>query len=777
MKSCCDDAAKSDSLVDKSTALSMALVGNPNSGKTTLFNHLTGSRQRTGNWAGVTVERKEGEFDYQNKHYHVVDLPGTYSLGLEKTSVDEKIARQFVAEHPDFLYLNIVDASTLQRGLYLTAQLRELGVPTIVVLNMMDIAEKRGMSIDIDLLSQQLDCPVVAISLKQPDTLEALYKAIAELDLNSATQRDIDYHPSIEAALKHLSQHSSLPRPQQLEQLLTANNHQVTREKIEAETGEEIDFLLADSRFEQAMLVAKKVVKERGKVTRTHSDKIDRWVLGAWTGIPIFIALMYLLFLFSINFGGAFIDFFDLSAQAVLVDGGRVLLTSLNAPEWLIAILADGIGGGIQVVLTFIPIIAALFLFLTLLEESGYMARAAFVIDRSMRKLGVSGKAFVPLIIGFGCNVPGIMATRTLPDERERILTVMMSPFMSCGARLAVFALFAVAFFPVGGQNIVFLLYVVGVAFAVLTAFIFKKTLLKGEAEHFFMELPTYQIPQFKNVLISAWNKLKGFIVGAGKIIIIVVALINVVNSLGTDGSFGNQDSEKSVLSTTAKFITPVFKPMGINEDNWPATVGIITGLLAKEVVVGTLDTLYSDMDKQEQSTKNTIEKPVADFDLLAGLQTAVATIPVNLVSALKSVADPLGLGAIKNDVASVEQSAAEQGVDIATFGAMVSRFDGKVGAFAYLLFILLYFPCVAATSAMVREVGARWATMGVMWSSGLAYVAAVSFYQLATFSAHPTQSILWVIALLSLLTFVVYMFYLKGKKDHSDTLLQVSSL
>ncbi|RTZ65858.1 MAG: ferrous iron transport protein B, partial [Aquificaceae bacterium] len=462
MKSCCDDTKQPiNETPDTTVALQMALVGNPNSGKTTLFNHLTGAHQRTGNWAGVTVERKEGEFYYNDNHYHVVDLPGTYSLGLEKTSVDEKIARQFVVDNPDSVYLNIVDASTLQRGLYLTLQLRELGVPTIVVLNMMDVAKKRGMSIDVARLSAQLDCPVIPISLKQPDSVKALYQAIEDYDIQQASTLDIHYAPAIESALTSLSAgKTQSSRRQRLEQLLVADETQATRDAIEAETGEDLDFLLADSRFEQAMLLAKSVVKEQGKVTRTSSDKIDKWVLGSWTGIPIFIALMYLLFLFSINFGGALIDFFDLSAQALFVDGGRALLSSLGAPEWLIAILADGIGGGLQVVATFIPIIGALFLFLTLLEESGYMARAAFVVDRSMRKLGVSGKAFVPLIIGFGCNVPGIMATRTLNDERERILTVMMSPFMSCGARLAVFALFAVAFFPVGGQNIVFLLYI-----------------------------------------------------------------------------------------------------------------------------------------------------------------------------------------------------------------------------------------------------------------------------------------------------------------------------
>lgn len=776
MKACCDEATAPPADVTEKNTLPLALIGNPNAGKTTLFNRLTGARQSTGNWAGVTVERKEGEFCHADKHFHVVDLPGTYSLDLGQVSVDEKIARQFVASNPDFVYLNIVDASTLQRGLYLTLQLRELGVPTIVVLNMMDVAKKRGMAIDLERLSAALDCPVIPLSLKKNRAVEKLYQAIADYDTTQASTREITYAPLIEAAVATIqaqAANTDLDRISALDQLLLADEHQALRDAIEQDTHEDVDFLLAGTRFEQAMLLSKQTIKEHRKITRTVSDKIDKWVLGSWTGVPVFIGLMYLLFLFSINFGGALIDFFDLSAQALFVEGSRALLSDLNAPEWLVTLLADGIGGGIQVVATFIPVIGALFLFLTLLEESGYMARAAFVVDRSMRKLGVSGKAFVPLIIGFGCNVPGIMATRTLGNERERILTVMMSPFMSCGARLAVFALFAVAFFPVGGQNIVFLLYLIGIAVAVLTALVFKRTLLKGETNSFFMELPTYQIPQLKNVLINTWNKLKGFILGAGKIIVIVVAVINSVNSLGTDGSFGNQDSEKSVLSATAKVITPVFKPMGIEEDNWPAVVGIITGILAKEVVVGTLDTLYATMD---QPAAATVAETHTAYSLSAGLSEAVATIPENLSGALHSLTDPLGLGAIDNNVDNREQTIEEQGVQTATLGAMVERFDGKVGAFAYLLFILLYVPCVAAAGAMIREVGARWATLGMAWSGGLAYAIAVIFYQLATIAAHPLQSVLWVAVLAMLLIGTVYLFHQKGKQKQSLQLVKVAA-
>ena len=756
-KECCNTNEKRCSKVLLHRKI--ALLGNPNAGKTTLFNLLTGARQRTGNWPGVTVERKEGQCRLLNEDLHVVDLPGTYSLDFSDTSADERVARDFVQQNADYLYLNIVDASTLERGLYLTLQLRELNVPIIVLLNMMDVAEQHGMTVDVAALQERLGCPVLPISLRKDQGLHAVHHAICHYIPTEAAQHfEIPYHASVEQALLRV-QTDDINRTDALFALQTCKSEPTIaalHQHIEAETHEEFDFLLADARFDLATRIARSVTHERGKISRTLSDKLDRWVLGSWTGVPIFLLMMYLLFLFSINLGGAFIDFFDIAVQTVAVDGTRHLLSGFGAPEWLITLLADGLGGGLQVVATFIPIIAALYLFLTLLEESGYMSRAAFVMDQFMRKLGVSGKAFVPLIVGFGCNVPAIMATRTLDSQRERIITVLMAPFMSCGARLAVYALFAAAFFQAGGQNIVFLLYLIGIGFAILTGLIMRKTLLQGGADHFVMEMPTYQLPGLRNILINTWNKLRGFIVGAGKLIVAVVMVINVVNSLGTDGSFGNQNTEKSVLSAAAKVITPVFAPMGIEQDNWPATVGIVSGLLAKEVVVGTLDALYSQMGATPASVA-AAEEAAATFSLSAGLQAAVATIPVNVGDAVGNLSDPLGFGAINE----------EQAVSNATFSAMNQYFDGKIGAFAYLLFILMYFPCVAATGAMYREVGARWASLGVAWSTGLGYGAATLFYQLATFNAHPLQSALWAIIVLGSFTAAIYAFALAGGQQH----------
>ncbi len=712
----------------------IALIGNPNSGKTTFFNLLTGAKQRTGNWPGVTIDRKEGEFSLANKSYKIVDLPGVYSIKDKESSLDEQIARDFVLNNSEYLYFNIVDGSTLERGLYLTTQLRELGVNVIVFLNMMDIVHKRNMKIDIDALKQSMGCEVIPISLKET------------LDFSELSQAIQDFNPVIKLVVDYPND--------EIEVAQGAGNKT------------QVELLEAESQFNYANKIANQVIQHSTNFKKTISDKVDKLILGSFTGVPIFLVIMYLLFLVSINFGGALIDFFDIAVGVIFVDGMANLLKSIGVSEFLVVIIANGVGGGIQVVATFIPIIAALYLFLTLLEEVGYMTRAAFVMDKFMRRIGLSGKAFIPLIVGFGCNVPGIMAARTLDTHRERITTVLMAPFMSCGARLAVYALFAAAFFPVGGQNIVFSLYVIGVLFAILTGLILKRAFKSDNTSDFLMELPNYQLPSFRNLIINTWNKLKAFVLGAGKIIVLVVMIINVVNSIGVDGSFGNQDSKNSLLSKAAQTITPVFRPMGIEDDNWPATVGIITGILAKEVVVGTLDSLYSSIDAEE----GVDERKVSEYSLKDGLLQALATIPANFDDALQNLSDPLGLGVL-DDTHSQTSAARSQEVSTETFGAMVSRFDGKIGAFSYLLFILLYFPCVAAFGAMMREIGKTWALVGALWATGLAYFSATVFYQVGTFTQHPLYSLLWIGVSFGILTASVMMLMHTGRKASSNVI------
>jgi ferrous iron transport protein B len=766
--------------------LVIGVVGNPNCGKTTLFNVLTGTKQRVGNWPGVTVERKTGYYKHDDRDIELVDLPGTYSLDTiqEGTSLDEQIAQDYILSGEADLIVNIVDASNLERNLYLTTQLLEMEVPLVVALNMIDIAEQRNIEIDMAALSQQLGVPVIPISAAKHQGIEELKHAmdIAAEEKHVPTLR-VEYPEIIETAITQLLPTITERLPDNIKshahwvalKLLeddswaihklgndlseTVTQHQ---EKIEEDLDEDVDIIVADTRYAFIATIIEKAVKKANQVTRTVSDRIDKVVLNRVLGIPIFLAVMYLMFMFTINIGGAFIDFFDILFGTIFVDGFGEVLSAIGLPDALIIFIADGIGGGIQIVATFIPIIFGLYLFLSFLEDSGYMARAAFVMDRFMRFIGLPGKSFVPMIVGFGCNVPAIMATRTLENQRDRILTIMMNPFMSCGARLPVYALFAAAFFPVGGQNLVFGLYLFGIAVAVMTGLIMKNTLLKGEASPFIMELPPYHIPTLQGILLRSWERLKNFIFRAGKVIVPMVIVINFLNSWGVDGSFGNEDTDQSVLSEIGRTITPAFEPMGLTEENWPATVGIFTGILAKEVVVGALDAIYSELAAQDAG----IEAEEEAFSFWDGIGDAFATIPANLAEVTNTILDPLGINI--GDVSNVESAAEEQEVSTGTFGAMVARFDGQIGAFAYLLFILLYFPCVAATAAIYRETNMAWTIFVAAWTTGLAYMFATVFYQLGTFAQHPMASIAWTVGLLSLFAISVFGLYVSGRRGLS---------
>ncbi|MEI6333598.1 MAG: Fe(2+) transporter permease subunit FeoB [Methylococcaceae bacterium] len=762
------------------TNFTVGVVGNPNCGKTTLFNVLTGSRQHVGNWPGVTVEKKTGEYSHANKLIELVDLPGTYSLEAadDQVSLDEKVARDFVASREADLIINIIDASNIERNLYLTSQLIEMRVPMILVLNMMDAVKQRGIKIDCDFLAEQLGCPVIPIAASTKEGIATLKAQINKAAITKPVPSvSISYAPALEQAIDAISpalidsakQHQCdlrwlavrLLEDDTLAKQFAGTALMATVAKlqrgVELETDDEIDILAADARYGFVNNLIQGAVCRLNEVSRHTTEKIDHIVLNRYLGIPVFLLVMYVMFMFTINIGSAFVDFFDQSVGALLVDGLSLVLTELNFPQWLIVLITKGAGGGIQVVATFIPIIGFLFMFLSALEDSGYMSRAAFVMDRFMRMIGLPGKSFVPMIVGFGCNVPAIMATRTLENQRDRILTNLMNPFMSCGARLPVYALFAAAFFPVGGQNLVFGLYLLGIAVAVLTGLIMRHTLFKGESTPFIMELPAYHLPTLRGVFIRTWDRLKSFLLNAGKVIIPMVLVLNFLNALGTDGSFGQENSNKSVLSEIGRGLTPVFKPMGIEKDNWPATVGIFTGVLAKEAVVGTLDALYSQLGATSE-----VLSDKAPFNLKEALMAACATVPENLSAIADNILDPLGLNiGTVNDIAS---AASEQDVKTDTFSAMQHSFDGKAGAFAYLLFILLYAPCVAATAAIYRETNAGWTFFVVFWTTGIAYMTATIFYQAMTYSQHPDYSLTWISGLISVFLLVLAGLWLTGK-------------
>ena len=756
--------------------LIIGLVGNPNCGKTTLFNRLTGARQRVGNWPGVTVDRKSGSCRCGDRRLAVIDTPGIYALAA--ASLDEQVTRDFLLSGEADLVVNIIDAANIERNLYLTSQLLEMGVPLVVALNMIDVAEERRLTIDVAGLATRLGCPVVAMTASRNQGVDELKQVLLETAGRVRTQpREVVMPAAVIAARDSLAASlraaglaadldgrwlalKLLEGDEQVEDTLVPHPEigeqaALLRARIEAAEGEEADIVIASARYAFISALTSDVVENRGEASASLSDRIDRVVLSRVFGLPIFLVAMYLVFLFTINLGGAFIDFFDQLAGALFVDGFAALLTALHAPDWLVAVLATGIGGGLQTMATFIPPIGCMFLCLSLLEDSGYMARAAFVMDRFMRLIGLPGKAFVPLLVGFGCNVPAIMAARTLDSRRDRVLTVMMAPFMSCGARLPVYALFAAAFFPTGGQNLVFALYLIGIGFAVFTGLVLKHTLLRGEVAPFVMEMPPYHLPSVTSVVLRACERMQAFLFKAGRILVPVIMVLSLLNSLGTDGSFGNENTERSALAAVSRQITPVLAPMGVSADNWPATVGLFTGIFAKEAVVGTLDALYTGMGGPAEGAE---EEPFSLWPAIAG---AFATVPANLVGVLDTLVDPLGLSI--GEVADRDLAAAEQGVTTATFGSMVTLFGSRSAAFSYLLFVLLYFPCSAAIAAVYRETGPGWTLFAGAWTTGLAYLAASVFYQAVNFAARPQYALTVIGVGLAALVLSVVLMYLAG--------------
>ncbi|MCS6960795.1 MAG: Fe(2+) transporter permease subunit FeoB [Pseudanabaenaceae cyanobacterium SKYGB_i_bin29] len=746
--------------------IKIGLVGNPNCGKTTLFNALTGANQRVGNWPGVTVEKKEGRYTWQNQQIIVVDLPGIYSLdgGEGAAGLDEQIAREFLLRSEADVIINIVDASNLERNLYLTTQILETGQLLIVALNMIDVAARREIDIDHEVLSQRLGCPVIPMSARNGRGIKQLKEAINSYN-RKVSDAHVIYPPALETALQKLIHTRDLDKRWEALYLLqygTDPELQAERQRVVDVLQEDIDLVIADSRYTWIHEQLEGVRHRRGVVDKTVSDRIDRVVVNRWLGIPIFLVVMYLMFFIAINVGGAFIDFFDIGVGTIAVDGVAYLLEKVSAPGWLIGLLAEGVGGGIQTTSTFIPQIGLLFIFLAILEDSGYMARAAFVMDRLMRFVGLPGKSFVPMLVGFGCNIPSIMSTRTLENRRDRLMTIIMNPFMSCGARLPVYALFCSAFFPRNGQNVVFILYILGILAAIFTGFVMKNTLFRGEAAPFVMELPPYHIPTASTVLLRAWDRLKSFITRAGVIIICLVVILGLMNSVGVDGSFGKKDSQDSILSSFSRTITPIFTPMGVRQENWPATVGIFTGVFAKEVMVGTMNALYTQLADQPQ------EEAEQPYSLWGGLQEAVMSIPHNLKEVANTFLDPIGLGILEG-ADNAEVAAEKQGVSATTFGEMAKRFGSSTAAIAFLLFVLMYFPCVSATAAVYRETNLGWTVFVAGWTTGLGYWTAVFYYQLMTWVDHPLSSLVWLIVLVGVMTVTILALRRVGLKRKEE--------
>jgi len=766
----------------------IAIAGNPNCGKTALFNSLTGSNQIVGNWPGVTVEKKEGQFKLDNHTIRVVDLPGIYALFAN--SEDERAALDYLLKGEADLVVNILDATNLERNLFLTSQLMEKGVPMVLAVNMMDIAASRGIHVDLHKLEEILGVTAIGLTAVSPKSCEGFVNDLHKLLHNS---RELPLPKAVKHSevLEKLIEEIAVPLKPVAERLgasprWTAVQYlehsgrvleiadelgvEIPHDKIEEDLGEEVEFALADSRYSYARDIAKAVIRDNTNRS-TRTDKLDKLFLNRILGIPLFLIAMYLVFWFAVKVGSAFIDFFDILFGGIFVDGMTELLTKVGAPGVVVALLANGIGTGVQTVSTFIPVIFFMFLCLSFLEDSGYMSRAAFVADRFMRFLGLPGKAFVPMIVGFGCSVPALMGTRTLENKRERFLTLFLVPFMSCGARLPVYALFGAAFFGESAGTLVFGIYLTGIVIALIYGLLLRHTVFMGKESTFIMELPPYHLPKVRNLFRHAWLRLKEFVFRAGKVVLIMVTVLGFMGSVGTDGSFGNENNEKSVLSAVGTVITPVFEPFGVERDNWPASVALFTGLFAKEAIVGTLNSLYAiegTGDAAENSATAgdadaTPEETAADegFSLKSTVKEALVSVPANLVEVFTSIANPLGV----KDAIDESESAGNEGA----YKTMQAHFNlGRFQVLAYLLFILLYVPCLAAMGTAFRELGRFYGTLMMVLQTVIGWSLSVLFFQVTC--GHSTA---WIFTSVALLAGVVVSLILIGRDQRKKKVFE----
>lgn len=693
----------------------IAIAGVPNCGKTSLFNSLTGSRQKVGNWPGVTVEKTEGAFSLEGSKVELIDLPGTYNLSPD--SEDQKIAEREISNGEYDLIINVIDATNLSRNLYLTMDLKERTNQIIVLLNMVDVADTEGIEVDAAKLSKDIGLPVIPVVAVDSDSVS---KA---LDL-------------IVKTADHLPSHSS----------------HVSRKEV-------IDSI---KRFSEIDAICKDVVKEKRDASSSFTNKIDSIVMNRFAAIPLFFVAMLVTFWFAIGGGSVFIDFFDIVGGLLFVDIPAAALSAVGAPEWIL-VMAGGVGAGCQTVATFVPVVFFMFLALAILENVGYMARVGVVADRVMRKIGLPGSAFIPMVVGFGCTVPAIMAARTLTNRRDRFMTIFMAPFMSCGARLPVYALFCAALFGAYSGFAVFMIYVSGLFMAILTGYFLKNTLFKGTPSHFIMDLPLYHKPRLGAIFKNAWVRMKSFVSRAGKIVVVAVFVLSVLNSVGVkEGqlSFGNEDTQNSVLAYTGRAIGPVFEPMGISADNWPASVALFTGLFAKEAIVGTLNSLYASMDMAEQSViAGDVGEEEGGLDIAGTVTEAFTTVGEGIVGIFTSV-DLLGIGLISEDQEAISE---EIGADASVYRHIAENFT-VFSAFAYLLFVLMYFPCLAVIGAARQEMGGFYAGVMAVYATLLAWAVATLFFQIAE-----GHNFVYIILSLLILLIIYGGLYYLGQREKSS--------
>jgi ferrous iron transport protein B len=749
----------------------IALAGNPNVGKSTIFNGLTGSRQHVGNWPGKTVEKKEGRLRAGDREILIVDLPGTYSLTAY--SIEEIIARDFIInEHPTAV-VAVVDAANLERNLYLVAQLIEHDLPVVIALNMTDVAASRGLRIDGARLSQRLGgVPVVETVGNRSLGIDELRRAIVRIAEHSSRSAP---QPRYEAPLENeLTALESLAaadqalaeryQPRWLATKLLEDDPAIrelveaaggaslveaaaaSRDRIEAATGEDAETLIANQRYVFIGQIIDGVLERPSQVVVTRSDRLDRAATHRFWGLPIFLLAMWLVFQFTANVSAPFLDWIDVFINETVYGWGGASMAALGLGDtWLAALVTDGIIAGVGGVLVFIPVLLSLYAALALLEDSGYMARAAFVMDRVMRWMGLHGKSFLPMIVGFGCTVPAVYATRTLEHDRDRRLTGFLATFMSCGARLPVYVVFGAAFLGPAAGNLVFAMYVLGIAVALGTGIALKHTVYRGQPPApFVMELPPYRLPRPRDVARQMWERTEGFLVKAGTVIFtvsVVLWLLMAVPGRPGAGSFNEVSPEDSLFGVVSGAAAPALAPAGFG--TWQATGSLVTGFLAKEVVVGTMNQIYVGAAPPVAEGEATMFLDELGASLLGFGRAAVLTGQevLNILPRTVNLLPFVEVGEISlfgEDEVEEPTTRLEETL-VASFGASAgSAALAWLAAIAFNVFVLLYVPCMAAVAAMRHEFGGRWMWIQVGYTLGLAWLAAVLVFQIGRLFVGP---------------------------------------
>lgn len=717
--------------------IKIALAGNPNSGKTTLFNNLTGSRQRVGNWPGVTVEKKEGPLKGTND-VTIQDLPGIYSLS--PYSLEEVVSRNYlVNEKPDAI-LNIIDGTNIERNLYLTTQLLELGIPVVVAVNMIDLVERNGDKIDLNRLSQELGCPVMAVSaLKGKGTKEVAAKAIEVAKKHQVAPIPEIYDKTVMSALLKIESELQMQiddsmvrwysvkvfeRDERIDEFLKLTDEKKAKiepiiKKVEETMDDDAESIITSQRYDYIGTIVQHSVKKKGsKHELSVSDKIDKIVTNRILALPIFILVMYVVY--TIAMGGTSISIGTIGTDwandvlfgEIVPNFFEGILTSLQVNDVLYGLIMDGIIGGVGAVLGFVPQILVLFLLLSIMEDVGYMSRVAFIMDRIFRRFGLSGKSFIPMLVATGCGVPGIMASRTIEQDRDRKMTIMTTGFIPCGAKMPIIGLFAGAVF--GGSSLVATsAFVIGIAAVIISGIILKKfKAFAGEPAPFVMELPAYHLPSAGNVLRATWERGWSFIKRAGTVILLSSIILWFLQGFGfTDGQFGMvEDNNTSLLANIGNAIAWIFAPIGwVGDMAWKATVATFTGLIAKEEVVNTFGVLYNFSE------------------------------------------------------------VSEEGNEIWT---LIAQDFTPIAAYSFMIFNLLCAPCFAAMGAIRREMNnTKWTMAAIGYMCLFAYVSALIVYQLVGLAVGEVVFNFWTIVALALLIGVIYLLFRPGYKPKSEAL------